>query len=87
MEEISQFLASILLDVLDLVVPQTGTVAGTGESGIRTERLVDPALDLSCHDFVGWMGLVPCLGHLQRILELGGVFGGWRCWDLFGVCV
>ncbi len=41
---------------------------------------LDPIFDLSCHDSVGWLGLVPGLDHSECILELGGVFDGIFRW-------
>ena len=43
---------------------------------------LDPAFDLSFHDFVVWLGLVPCSNHSERVLELIDVFDGVSGWGV-----
>ncbi len=41
-----------------------------------------PVFNLSCHDVVGWLGLVPRLNHSERLLEFGDVVSGVFWWVL-----
>ncbi len=43
---------------------------------------LSPVFNLSCHDVIGWLGLVPCLNHSERILEFGNVVSGVFWWAL-----